>query len=99
MTMASKAQGWPAELTRSVVLKDDTTLHTLADARAFILNEPQQIQERPTWQQTAQLLIEAAEDGRRIEVATKQIKLALFLEGRLALRRLDSPDVTHVPEE
>ena len=59
----------------------NTTLHTLADARAFILNEPQQIQERPTWRQTAQLLIEAAEDGRRIEVATKQIELALFLEG------------------
>lgn len=33
-TMAPKAQGWSAELTRTVALKDGTSLHTLAYARA-----------------------------------------------------------------
>ena len=37
-------RGWSAKLTRSIVLKDCTTLATLADARAFILREPAQIQ-------------------------------------------------------
>jgi hypothetical protein len=97
--MVTKTQGWSAGLTRSVALKDGSTLRTLADARAFILREPQQIQERQTWQQAAQLLMEGAEDGRGIEVATKQVELALFLEGRLALRRLDRQDVKRVPKE
>jgi hypothetical protein len=33
-------RGWSAKLTRSIVLKDGTTLATLADARSFILREP-----------------------------------------------------------
>jgi hypothetical protein len=32
--------GWSAKLTRTIVLKDGTTLTTLADVRAFILKEP-----------------------------------------------------------
>jgi hypothetical protein len=39
-------RGWSAKLTRSIVLKDGTTLATLADARSFILREPAYIQER-----------------------------------------------------
>ena len=72
--------GWSAELTRTITLKDGTMLHTLADVRAFILNGPEQIQERQAWQHAAQLLLDAAEDAGRIEDATRQVEFALFLE-------------------
>ena len=65
--MAPKAN-WSTRLTRSIVLKDDTKLETLADARAFILGQPAHIQQRQSWQRAAEL--------------TKQIELALFLEAR-----------------
>jgi hypothetical protein len=41
--------------------KDGTTLRTLADVRAFILNGPEHIQKREVWQHAAQLLLDAAE--------------------------------------
>jgi hypothetical protein len=75
--------GWSAELTRTILLKDGTTLRTLADVRAFILNGPEHIQKREVWQHAAQLLLDAAEDAGRIEEATRQIEFALFLEARL----------------
>jgi hypothetical protein len=74
---------WSAELTRTIILKDGTTLYTLADARAFILHGPDHIQQRQAWQHAAQLLMEAAEDAGRIEDATRQVEFALFLETRL----------------
>jgi hypothetical protein len=67
-------------------LKDGTKLVTLADARAFILNEPKHIQGRNSWQRAAELMIQAAEHGGSIEAAIGQIELALFLEARY-LRR------------
>jgi hypothetical protein len=75
-------QGWSAKLTRTIVLKDGTTLATLADARTFILKEPKQIQERGSWQHAVELMILAAERGGSIEAATIQIENALFLEAR-----------------
>jgi hypothetical protein len=48
---------------RPIALKDGTTLATLADVRSFILNEPEHVQERNSWQRAAALLMEAAEDG------------------------------------
>jgi hypothetical protein len=50
---------------RTIVLKDGTALTTLADVRAFILKEPEHIQERNSWQRAAELMIQAAEDGRQ----------------------------------
>jgi hypothetical protein len=79
-------RGWSAKLTRSIVLKDGTTLVTLADERSFILREPAHIQERKSWQRAAELMMAAAESGHGTEDATKQIELALFLEARY-LRR------------
>ncbi|HKF08232.1 MAG TPA: hypothetical protein VKB89_05860 [Xanthobacteraceae bacterium] len=38
--MSTGSKGWSAKLTRTIVLKDGTTLATLADVRAFILKEP-----------------------------------------------------------
>jgi hypothetical protein len=77
-----KRSGWSAEMTRSFYLEDGTTLSTLADARAFILNGPEHIQQRQAWQHAAQLLMEAAEDAGRIEDATRQVGFALLLEAR-----------------
>jgi hypothetical protein len=74
-------RGWSAKLSRSITLKDGTTLATLADARSFILREPAYMQERRAWQRAAELMMAAAESGRT-EDATKQIELALFLEAR-----------------
>jgi hypothetical protein len=58
---------WPAKLARPITWKDGTTQATLADVRSFILNEPEYIQERNSWQRAAALLREAAEHGGSIE--------------------------------
>ena len=78
--MASK--GWLAKLSHPIALKDGTRLATLADARAFILNEPEHIQERFSWQRAAEALIRAADSGDEIEAATEKVEDALFLEAR-----------------
>ena len=51
-------------------------------SRILILNEPDRIQERGSWQHAAELMILAAERGGSIEAATIQIENALFLEAR-----------------
>jgi len=61
----AKDKGWQTKLSRTIVLKDGTALTTLADVRAFILKEPEHIQERNSWQRAAELMIQAAEDGRQ----------------------------------
>lgn len=73
---------WSARLARPIVLKDGTRLVTLGDVRAFILKQPEHIQERGSWQHAAELMILAAERGGSIEAATTQIEDALFLEAR-----------------
>jgi hypothetical protein len=84
--MSTGSKGWSAKLTRTIVLKDGTTLATLADARAFILKQPKHMQERGSWQHAAELMILAAERGGSIEAATIQIENALFLEARYVRR-------------
>ena len=79
--------GWSAKLTRSIVLKDGTRLVTLGDVRAFILKQPEHIQERGSWQHAAELMILAAERGGSIEAATTKIEDALFLEARYVRQR------------
>ena len=76
--------GWSAKLTRSIVLKDGTRLVTLGDVRAFILKQPEHIQERGSWQHAAELMILAAERGGSIEAATTQIEDAPTHEPRYA---------------
>ena len=75
----ASGKGWSAKLTRTIVLKDGTRLAALADVRTFILNAPDHIQERGSWQH-------AAERGGSIEAATIQIEDALFLEARYVRR-------------
>ena len=50
------------ELARPIGVKGGRKLETLADVRDFILEEPDYIQTRQSWQRAAKLLIEAAED-------------------------------------
>jgi hypothetical protein len=78
----SKSNGWTTNLTRRIVLKDRTALETLADVRAFILNEPVHIRARNSWQRAVELLMATAETGRGIEEATTKVEDALFLEAR-----------------
>jgi hypothetical protein len=85
------AWGWSAKLTRSIVLKDGTRLATLGDVRAFILKQPEHIQERGSWQHAAELMILAAERGGSIEAATTQIEDAMFLEARYVRQGTDGP--------
>jgi hypothetical protein len=63
------------------------TLRTLGDARDFMLDQPNGIQERRSWQKAAELLLAAAENGADVEAVTKQIELALFLEARVVLSK------------
>lgn len=56
--------GWFAKLPRPIGVKDGTKLGTLADVRAFVLDQPDHIQERQGWQRAAELLISAAEIPR-----------------------------------
>jgi hypothetical protein len=72
------AWGWSAKLTRLIVLKDGTRLVTLGDVRAFILKQPEHIQERGSWQHATELMILAAERGGNIEAATSQIETLCF---------------------
>ena len=67
-----------------LALKDGRTISTLADARAVILSLPEHSQRRPYWEYAAQLLMGAAQAGKReaIEDAYWRLMGALFLEPR-----------------
>src|SRR5262249_56040476 len=80
--MSTGSKGWSAKLTRTIVLKDGTTLATLADVRAFILKEPEHIQERGSWQRATELIILAAERDGSIEAATLQDRKSTRLNSR-----------------
>jgi hypothetical protein len=75
---------WSADLARPIAVKGGPTLRTLREARDFMLDQPEHIQQRRSWQRAAELLLEAAENGADVEAVTKQVELALFLEARWA---------------
>jgi len=84
--------GWSAKLTRSIVLKDGTRLVTLGDVRAFILKQPEHIQERGSWQHAAELMILAAErapsdSAVRFHLGMTYAKLGRPQDAVSALRR------------
>ena len=62
------------------------TLNTLADARRYMLALKEGRERRDYWQSAAKLLLEAAEGGSA-EGVTKQITLALLIDGTLSLKR------------
>jgi hypothetical protein len=75
---------WRRKLSAPLQVLRGPTLRTLADARAWILELPADVQEYTAWQAAARKMLDAA-DGGDIDAATKQIELALFTGGRLKL--------------
>ena len=76
---------WTTSLDRTLKPRDHAALHTLADARAYMLELPEDMAGRQVWQHAGHLLLAAAESPAKaaIEGATKQLDLALFLSFRL----------------
>jgi hypothetical protein len=77
--------GWSRPLHRPVELPDGTTLNTLAEAGAHILDLPESIKRRDSWQRATDLLLKAASGAASVEDATAQIERALFMELTLLL--------------
>ena len=67
---------------RAILLRDGTRLDTLHEARAYIIALPEGHQLRNAWQKAAELLMFAAANRDGIADASKQIELALFIEGK-----------------
>jgi hypothetical protein len=74
-------RGWAAKLSRPIVLKDGTPVATLADARSFILRQPNHIQERRAWQRAAELMIKPP------SMAATSKRRPLGLNSRCSLKR------------
>ncbi len=60
-------------------------LRTLADARAYALKRNPDVTDR-AWQHAMKLMIEAAADGD-VEAVTRQLELALLIDGALWMER------------
>jgi hypothetical protein len=73
---------WTSRLSRSVSPIRGDEIHTLADARDFILALPPGQQNQEDWQRTAELLIVAAESGRAsdLERATFRFERSLLFQ-------------------
>ena len=78
---------WQRNLARPVPFKKPKrgTLRTLADARAYALKRNPDITDR-AWQHAMKLMMEAAEGGD-VEAVTKQLELALLIDGALRMGR------------
>jgi hypothetical protein len=78
-------QHWNRPLCRVITPARCTPMHTLSDARDFILDLPKGTRHQDIWESAANLLIRAAESGRDgdIEAATFKVECALLLERRL----------------
>jgi hypothetical protein len=84
--MARDGQSWDCRLSRSVVPIRGNPMHTLSDARMYILALPPGVQHHDDWQHAAHLLMVAADtaSGTDIEQATFQLERALLLHRQLA---------------
>jgi hypothetical protein len=83
------SQGWSAKLARPIVLRDNMTLETLADARAFVVAISDS-KGRDAWQSVAAALLRAAKDSHLIEAATSDLELTLLVQGLLKLTASES---------
>jgi hypothetical protein len=79
---------WELKLSRAVAPIRSEPLHTLADARAYILSLPPGTRHHDDWERAADLLMAAAGSASEadIELATFQIERALLLHRLLAAR-------------
>ena len=84
-TASDNGAGWSRPLHKPVELPDGMTLKTLAEAGAYILDLPEHIKHRDSWQRATDLLLKAASGAASVEDATAQIEHALFMELMLLL--------------
>jgi hypothetical protein len=77
---------WTDKLKSPITLKDGRAIERLADARAVILSLPDHQQRRPYWEYAGQLLMDAAQGGKReaIEEAYWQLMRALKADRMLS---------------
>jgi hypothetical protein len=71
---------WDKKLSRPLVLKDGKSLETLSDVRGLFLDRFTNVTHSASLAHAAELLIKAAETGKRgdIAAATDQIELVLM---------------------
>jgi hypothetical protein len=73
---------WDRTHSRPLHTRDGQTIRTLADARQFAEDLPNNYSQRNHWQRAAKLML-AASEGGSIAEAPAQIERALFLDIRL----------------
>ena len=75
---------WEKRLPRTVATREGNSVSTLAQAARLALDNTK-TGKTNAWQSTAQKLMSAAESGKQVDIeeATKQLELALLLDGRL----------------
>jgi hypothetical protein len=84
-TASDNVAGWCRPLHKPVELPGGMTIKTLAEAGAYILDLPEHIKQRESWQRATDLLLKAASGAASVEDATAQIERALFTELTLLL--------------
>jgi hypothetical protein len=86
--MSDEVANWERKLSRVVTPIRAEPMHTLSDARAYILSLPPGTQHQDDWQRAADLLMLAADSSREtdIEQATFQLERALLFHRLLAPR-------------
>jgi hypothetical protein len=72
------------KLTRPLPTKDGGTLRTVLDARAYMLGLSKDRERRHHWQRACDLLLAEAD----VDAFSKQVDLALFMDGKLDLSKL-----------
>jgi hypothetical protein len=79
---------WELKLSRMVVPIRSAPLHTLSDARAYILSLPPGTRNQDDWERAADLLMAAVASASEtdVEQATFQIERALLFHKLLAPR-------------
>jgi hypothetical protein len=70
------------KLTRPLVTKDGSTLHTVLDARTYMLALSKDRERNARWQRAAELLL----DGADVAAFSKAVELALFFDAKLVVR-------------
>jgi hypothetical protein len=65
--------------------KGDGVLHTIEDARTYMMVLPKTRELRPHWQEAIRLL----QNEAGVAAVTRQVHLALFMDGRLDVLRVE----------
>jgi predicted secreted protein len=74
------------KLTRPIPTKDGGTLHTVLDARTYMLRLSKNRERRGQWQRAAELLLEEAD----VAALSKQVELALFMDAKLDVTKVSA---------